>query len=157
MSEQVSKAALAREAGVSTTTLTRYLGGQSVADETREAIQKAAKKLGVDVTVTNDGSPAHPELQRPPADEPEPALPPEATPPEPKVEGVDLTAEVKAGKLDAKRSFRVLTIEETGKPRVGTDHTHTLLIETETKAGTQQKKIALASFPKYGKVLELAE
>jgi len=153
----VSKAAFAREAGVSTTTLTRYLNGHSVADETIESIKKAAAKLGIDLTATNDGSQAHPEPQRPVDDQPAPALPPEAKEPEPAIATVDRSAKVKSGSLGGNRTFSVLTIEETGKPRVGTNHTHTLLIETATKSGTQQKRIALDEFPSYGKVLEFAE
>lgn len=149
MADQPTKTALAKAAGISITTLNRYLAGGASSPETQVAIETAASRIGYNLVTESPEAPDAPFVS-----EPRPALSPEAVEDVKPVELPKNTA--KAGTLNDGRTYKVLTVAETGKPRMSNTHTHTLVISRPIVGGSNETKFALAAEPTVSEIIRMA-
>ncbi len=138
---QPTKTALAKEAGISITTLNRFLAGGKSSPETEDAIKKAASQIGYKIEGGNSATePTQPS-------EPRPALPPEAALP---------AVKEASNSLGNGRTYEILTVKQTGKPRATPSHTHTLIIKQPIAGGNKETKFALDYEPTLADIKRMA-
>ncbi len=141
---QPTKTALAKEAGISITTLNRFLAGGKSSPETEDAIIQAAAKISYQI---EGGNPTPAPTAPTEPTEPRPALPPEAELP---------AVKEASNSLGNGRTYEILTVAQTGKPRATPSHTHTLIIKQPIAGGNKETKFALDYEPTLADIKRMA-